>query len=157
MIFESSTTLNTSKLQKRGKEVASRPHPRSATVEVNSRTTLSISTYGVCSLVSFSHSFIYLFIHSFIHSFIYLFIFHLIFQLIVSWTGHLAIFSNNLIDFIDSFNVTVKWIETLLPASKTEVDKIYSDIQSFGKATQSNLYVCDLSIALIFPEPHSLH
>ena len=149
MIFESSTTLNTSKLQKRGKEVASRPHPRSATVEVNSRTTMSISTYGVRSLVSFSHSFI--------HSFIHLFIFHLIFQLIVSWTGHLAIFSNNLIDFIDSFNVTVKWIETLLPASKTEVDKIYSDVQSFGKATQSNLCVCDLSIALTFPEPHSLH
>ena len=137
--------MNMSTLQKRGKEVASRPHPRSTTVEVNSRTTMSISTYGVCLLVSFNHSFIYLFI------------FHLLFQLIVSWTGHLAIFSNNLIDFIDSFNVTVKWIETLLPASKTEVDKIYSDIQSFGKAMQSNLYVCGLSTTLIFPQPHSLH
>ena len=74
-------------------------------------------------------------------------------QLIVSWTGHLVIYSNNLIDFIDSFNVTVKWIETLFPESKPEVDKIYSDVQSFGKAMQSNLYVYDQFHRL----PHSLH
>ena len=49
---------------------------------------------------------------------------------------------------IDSFNVTVKWIETLFPMSKTEVDKIYSDVQSFAKAVQSNLYVYDLSTTL---------
>ena len=99
---------------------------------------MSISTYGVCSFIQF---------------FIQLFLFHLIFQLIVSWTGHLVIFSNNLIDFIDSFNVTVKWIETLFPESKPEVDKIYSDVQSFGKAMQSNLYVYDQFHRL----PHSLH
>ena len=62
------------------------------------------------------------------------------FQLVVSWTGHLVIYADNLIDFIDDFNVTVKWIETLFPESKTEVDKIYSDVQSFGKAMQSNFY-----------------
>ena len=66
--------------------------------------------------------------------------------------GHLVIFSNNLIDFIDSFNVTVKWIETLFPESKPEVDKIYSDVQSFGKAMQSNLYVYALSIPQIVPD-----
>ena len=68
------------------------------------------------------------------------------FQLVVSWTGHLVIYADNLIDFIDNFNGTMKWIETLFPESKPEVDKIYSDVQSFGKAMQSNLYVCALSI-----------
>ena len=90
-----------------------------------------------------------MFLHSVLHSLV---LFHLAFQLIVSWTGHLVIFSNNLIDFIDSFNVTVKWIETLFPESKPEVDKIYSDVQSFGKAMQSNLYVYALSIPQIVPD-----
>ena len=56
-------------------------------------------------------------------------------QLVVSWTAHIVIFSYHFMDFVESFNVTVQTVETLLPELKPKLDNVYADIKSFAKST----------------------
>jgi len=68
----------------------------------------------------------------------------MLYQLVISWTANEVIFSYHLMDFVDSFNETVKMIETLFPKLTPKVDNIYADVKSFALAVQGTylIHIC---------------
>lgn len=60
--------------------------------------------------------------------------FMMLYQLTVYCTAHSIMATQNLLNYINTFNITVETIERLLPDSKGRLDTVFEDLQDFALA-----------------------
>ena len=57
----------------------------------------------------------------------------------ILWSAHEFILAENLLHWLQEFQITVTTIEDILPSTKPYLNRLFSQVLSFAKAYQSKL------------------